>query len=235
MAPLVAELGKAFEKKNSEARIEVQAGGSSKGITDCRDKLSDIGMVSRELNPEEKDLKAFAIAQDGLAFIVHTKNKTQNLTKEQVIGIYTGQITNWKQVGGGDEKITVVSKAEGRAALEFFLHYFKLKNSQIKAAVIIGDEEQGIKTVSSTPSAIAFLSVSSADIAEKNKGMVKSLSIDGVKANLANVKAKKYALARPLHLVTNGPPNELTQKFIAFISNPEGQALIEKLSYIPVR
>lgn len=236
VAPLLTELAKAFEQKEKSARFEVQMGGSSKGISDCRDQLNDIGMVSRALTVEERDLQPTTIATDGLAFIVHSSNNVTNLTSEQIREIYTGQITNWKQVGGEDQKIAVVSKAEGRAALEFFLSHFKLKNSEVKAAVIIGDEEQGVKTVTSTTGAIAFISVSSVAPSIKNKVPIRGLMVDGVKGDLAHIRSGKYKLVRPLNLVTRpSMKNETVKRFLAFVASKEGQQLVEKLSYIPAQ
>ena len=139
LAPLIAEIGKRFENLHPKVRIDVQSGGSSRGVADARQGLADIGMVSRAMKDEEKDLHAFPIARDGVGIILHKGNPVQVLADEHVVAIYTGKITNWKEVGGKDAPITVVNKAEGRSTLEVFLHYFKLKNTDVKAQVVIGD------------------------------------------------------------------------------------------------
>lgn len=154
LAPLIAEIGKRFESLYPTVRIDVQSGGSSRGVADARQGLADIGMVSRSMKEDERDLSAFPVARDGVCPILHQENPVQALTDEQVIAIYTGKITNWKAVGGTDAPITVVNKAEGRSTLEIFLHYFKLKNSDVKAQVVIGDNEQGVKTVAGNRNAI---------------------------------------------------------------------------------
>ena len=144
VAPLAAEIAKRYEKLHPGARIDVQMGGSSRGINDARMGLADIGMVSRALKPAEQDLTAFLIAMDGIGIILHKSNRVSQLSDAQIIAIYTGKIRNWQQLGGADLPITVVNKAEGRSTLELFLSHFALKNSQIKAQVVIGDNQQGL-------------------------------------------------------------------------------------------
>ena len=143
IAPLAGELARRFESLHPGTRVDVQTGGSARGINDARKGTADIGMVSRALKPEEKDLHAHTIALDGVGIILHASNRIDALSKQQVIDIYIGQIVNWKAVGGRDAPITVVNKAEGRSTLELFLNYLKLKNSDIKPHVIIGDNSRG--------------------------------------------------------------------------------------------
>ncbi len=108
----------------------------------------------------EKAWRSFSIARDGVTIILNKDNPLPALSDKQVVDIYTGKIKNWKEVKGKDAPITVVNKAEGRSTLELFTHYFKLKNSDIKAQVVIGDNEQGIKTVAGNPNAIGYVSIS---------------------------------------------------------------------------
>src|SRR5262249_42635338 len=102
LAPLIAEIGKRFESLYPAVRIDVQSGGSSRGVADTRQGLADIGMVSRAMKEDERDLSAFPVARDGVCPILHRDNPVQALTDEQVVEIYTGKITNWKTVGGAD-------------------------------------------------------------------------------------------------------------------------------------
>ncbi len=102
VAPLVAEIGKRFESLNPGVRVDVQSGGSARGIADARSGLADIGMVSRGLKSEEEDLKSFAIARDGIGMIVHRDNLVPTLSDEQVIAIYTGRLADWSEVGGAE-------------------------------------------------------------------------------------------------------------------------------------
>jgi phosphate transport system substrate-binding protein len=235
IAPLMSEVAKRFEAQNPGFRVDVQTGGSSRGSSDARQGLADIGMVSRDLKPEESDLDAHAVALDGVAVIVHGSNPISTLTDEQVVSIYTGKITNWKDVGGADAPIVVVNKAEGRSTLELFLHYFKLKNSDIKAQVVIGDNQQGIKTVEGNPGAIGYVSIGTAEYSVKHGEPLKMLPMAGVEASLENVRSKKFPMSRALHLVTKkGQQNELARKFITFAQAPENNDLVEKQYFVPI-
>ncbi|PIR15260.1 MAG: ABC transporter substrate-binding protein [Elusimicrobia bacterium CG11_big_fil_rev_8_21_14_0_20_64_6] len=235
VAPLAAELGKAFEKKHHEARIDVQSGGSSRGIADARSGLADIGMVSRALKDEEKDLQAFAIARDGVCVIIHKDNPIKALDDAQVVAIYTGKITNWKEVGGKDAAITVVNKAEGRSTLELFTHYFKLKNEDIKASIVIGDNEQGIKTVAGNPSAIGYVSIGTAEYDSQHGVRIKLLPVGGVKASISAVRDGTFPLSRPLNLVVKTPPEGLVKAFVDFARSSEVHELIKRQYFVAIK
>ena len=181
VAPLASEIGKRFETLNPGVRIDVQIGGSSRGIADARRGVADIGMASRALTETERDLFSFTIARDGVTLIIHSSNPLSSLSDEQVIAIYTGSITNWKDVGGPDAPITVVNKAEGRSTLELFLDYFTLKNADIQPHVVIGDNEQGVKTVAGNPHAIGYVSIGTAEYDATHGIPIKLLPIAGLR------------------------------------------------------
>ena len=168
-------------------------------------------MVSRALKENETDFQSFAIARDGIGIILENSNPVQSLSDEQVVDIYTGKIDNWQQVGGVNAPITVVNKAEGRSTLELFLNYFQLENSQIQADVIIGDNQQGIKTVAGNKNAIGYVSIGTAE-RDINAGVpLKLLSVGGIDASTATVQDGTFPLSRPLNLVTTETPSGLTK------------------------
>lgn len=234
VAPLVLELGKRYEKLNPGARVDVQSGGSGRGITDARTGLAQIGMVSRALTPKEADIVGHIIAYDGVCIIVHSSNPVAVLSDDQVKAIYTGQITNWKQLGGQDRQITVVNKAEGRSTLEVFIGHFGLKNSDIKAQVVIGDNPQGIKTVAGNPGAIGYVSVGAAEYEAGNKIPIKLLPMNGVAATAANVQAGKFPLSRPLNLVTKTAPEGAAKRFIDMAKSPAVADLVKAQYFVPL-
>jgi len=233
IAPLAAEIGKRFEALHSDVRVDVQTGGSSRGISDARAKLADIGMVSRALKDDEKDLPAFTLALDGIAVILNKANPVAALDKQQIIAIYTGKIVNWKDVGGNDAPITAVNKAEGRSTLELFLHYFGLKNTDVKPQVVIGDNQQGIKTVLGNPDAIAYVSIGTAEYEAGQGAAIKLLPLDGIAASVENVRNRSFPLARPLNLVTPAAPTGLVKDFIEFAESPQVHDLIEAQYFVP--
>jgi phosphate transport system substrate-binding protein len=234
VAPLAAEIAKKFESGHPGVRVDVQSGGSSRGITDARQGVADIGMVSRALKPEEQDLKAFSIARDGVTVILHKDNPVKSLSDKQIVDIYTGKVTNWQQLGGKNGTITVVNKAEGRSTLELFTHYFKLKNTDIKAQVVIGENEQGIKTVSGNPNAIGYVSIGSAEHSVVNKVAIKLLPVNGIAATTANVQNSTFPISRPLNLVTKTQPQGLTKQFIDFAESQQVSDIVKKQNFVLV-
>ena len=234
IAPLASELAKAFEKKFPESRVDVQSGGSSRGLSDARSGLSDIGMVSRDLTEKEADLQGTAIAYDGIAMIVHKENPISDLNDKQVVAIYTGKTANWKELGGTDQAITVVNKAEGRSTLELFLQFFALKNTDIKAKMIVGENEQAIKFVGGSKWAIGYVSVGTAEYASKVSKTIRTVRLNGIDATLQNVKNKTYPLRRTLNFVNIKPASETAQKFLGFIKDPVAIKIIEDQFFVPL-
>lgn len=234
IAPLALEIGKRFERLHPGVRVDVQTGGSSRGISDARAGLADIGMVSRALKPEEADLYGHTIALDGVTMIVHKTNPIPALTEDQIRAIYLGKITQWSEVGGLARKIVVVNKAEGHSTLELFLHYFKLKNPDIRAHVVIGDNQQGIKTVSANPNAIGYVSIGTAEYEAAHGTAIRLLPLHGVTASVAAVRSGTFPLSRPLNLVTKTPPTGLAKTFIEFAQSSSVHDLIDAQFFIPL-
>jgi phosphate transport system substrate-binding protein len=235
IAPVASELGRRFEMVHPGVRVDVQTGGSSRGVLDARQGLADVGMVSREMKPDEVDLKNFLIARDGIALIVHRSNLVKSLSFSEIVGIYTGAIASWKDVGGADRPITVISKAEGRSTLELFLHYFKLKNSQIKASVIVGDNEQDIKTIAGNADAIGYVSIGTAEVDIGSGVPIKLLPLEGVVPSSASVQNGSFPLSRELNLVTKTIPTGIVGEFIEFAQSPAAAAVISEQHFIVPR
>ncbi len=234
IAPVISEIGKRFESLHPAVRIDVQTGGSSRGVTDVRQGLADIGMVSRAMKDEEQDLHSFPIARDGVGLILHKGNPVQALTDEDVVAIYTGKMTNWKDVGGKDAPITVVNKAEGRSTLELFLHYFKLKNTDVKAQVVIGDNEQGVKTVAGNRNAIGYVSIGTAEFDESQGVPIKLLPVGEVAASTEMVRNRTFPLSRPLHIITRTPPAGVAKTFIDFAQSKGVHDIITQQYFVPL-
>lgn len=234
VAPLAAEIGKRFEARHPGVRVDVQTGGSSRGIQDVRNGLADIGMVSRALKDSERDLQAHSIALDGISVIVHRDNPVSTLSDPQIAAVFTGRLSNWRDLGGPDRRITVVNKAEGRSTLELFLAHFGLKNSDIEAHVVIGDNQQGIKTVAGNPGAIGYVSIGSAESQAALGTPIKLLPVTGVSASAENVRAARHPLARTLNLVTLGEPGGIAARFIEFARSAEVHDLVEAEHFAPL-
>ena len=235
VAPLAAEIAKRFESEHPGVRIDVQTGGSSRGVADARRGSADIGMASRALKESESGLLSFTIARDGICVILNSANPIKELTEQQVVDIYTGKIDNWSQVGGNDAPITVVNKAQGRSTLELFLEYFKLEATQVAADVIIGDNEQGIKTVSGNKNSVCYVSVGAAEYSAETGVPIKLLPLNGVPANIETVADGSFPLNRPLNLLTNAPPKGLKKVFIDYAKSQKVHDLVTDLYFVPVK
>jgi phosphate transport system substrate-binding protein len=252
VAPLFAEIAKRFEARAAGVRVEVQTGGSSRGIADVRRGTADIGMVSRNLAADEADLVATPIAQDGLAVIVHRDNPVASLSQAQVRAIYRGEIDNWSAVGGPDLPILVVHKADGRATQVLFLENFGLKNPEVHPDTIVGDNAQGLKMVAGHAGAIGYVSIGAAATHAKRDGTIRMLPHDGLAASLDAVARGLWPMRRPLHLVTRGRPvtegrlvtggrpvtrgrpAQRVTALIEFARSPAVHDLIRSLGFVPV-
>jgi len=234
IAPLAMEIGKRFSQLYPDIRVDVQTGGSSRGVADARTGLNDIGMASRALKSDELDLMPFTIAMDGVAIIIHKDNPIAALSTAQIKAIYTGEITDWAQINGTAGNITVVHKAAGHSTLELFLAFFNLKNSQIKPHIIIGDNQQGIKTVAGNRNSIGYVSIGTAEYEINHNTPIKLLPIAGVSASTENVTNGTFKLSRPLNLITSGEPSPLAKRFIAFAQSLQINDLIQAQYFVPI-
>lgn len=235
IAPLALEIAKRYEEQNGTVRIDVETGGSSRGMADARKGLADIGMVSRSLKADEADLTGHLLARDGVGIIVHASNPIEAITGAEVVSIYKREITSWETLGGPDARIILIHKAEGRSTLEVFLDHFKLDNPSITPDVIVGDNEQGIKTVAANPSGIGYVSIGTAEVAIENGAAIKLVKLDGVEASTATVADGSFPMARELNLVTHGDISEKAAAFLAFAQSAEVDDLIKGQSFVPPR
>ena len=231
MTPLLREIGQRFESSHADVHVDVQAVGSTRGVTDARQGLADIGMVARLLKPNESSLHATPIARDGVCFLVHRTNPVAKLTDEQIVRMYTRGVTNWKVLGGADLPITLVHMKENNALLELFLDHFKLRSTQIRADALVSDSEQGIQAVTERPGAIGYVSCSRAQSIGENVP-VRVLPSEGIEPTPANVRDGTYPLSRPLNLVTREEPRGLTKEFIDFARSNAVVDLIEKYHFV---
>lgn len=232
VGPLMEKVAAEYEGINSNVSIEINQVGSSAGIKDTINGVSDIGMASRELKAEEaNEVTGTEVAFDGIALITHKSNPVKNITLEQVKDIYTGKITNWKELEGGiDAPIVVVSREEGSGTRDAFQEIVGYKSEDLIVDATISDGNGNIKsTVERNENAIGFVSFEYLD------DSISSLNVDGVAPEAALVKEGKYKLSRPFILATKGDSNENAKKLIDFILSDDGQKIVEDNKLIPVK
>lgn len=233
MAPMVAEIAKRFQRLHPEVQIDVQAGGSGRGLSDARQGKADIGMVSRALTEEEGDVYGYPIARDGICMVVHKDNPVQTLTSQQVVKIYTGKIANWKKVGGKDTPIAVMNAEAGRSSAELFTHYFDVKYDDVKAQRVLGDNPARIKAIAENPEAIIYMSVGEAERSAQAGAPIKLLPLDGVAATSKNIRSGNFPISRALTLVSKELPKGLVKEFINFSLSPQVTEIIVKHDFVP--
>jgi len=234
IAPLINDIAQRYENLHPDIRVDVQTGGSSRGVNDTRKQLANLGMVSRPLKPNEHDIQAHTIAWDGITIILHKDNPITQLSRQQIIDIYTGKINNWRELGGDKLDIVVVNKSAGHSTLGLFLAYFQLKNSEIHADIIIGDNQQGLKTVAGNPQAIAYVSIGSAAFEVNHGAAIQLLPIEGISPTLDNLKQQRFPLARPLNLITlKANDNTVADQFIRYSQSNKVHDLISGHFFIP--
>ncbi len=230
VGPLAEKLAMKYEE-NENVKIEVNQIGSSAGIANAMNGVSQIGMSSRDLKQDEKDsgVQEFIIAYDGIVVVAHPSNKVKDLTMEQVKQIYTGEITNWKEVGGKDLEIVVVSREDGSGSRDAFQEIVGYKSGQLIRNAIVASGNGNIKTtVAMNKHAIGFISFEYVD------DSISTMNINGVEAKAENVLNGTYSLSRPFLFVHKEDVPKAAQAFMEFILTPKAQKIVEEAGAIPL-
>lgn len=216
-----------FEAQNPDVTIEYTGSGSSAGITDTKSGTNNIGAASREIKEEEKEdaLKTEVFAYDGIAIIVNPANEAvKDITEEQLADIYSGKITNWKEVGGNDEDIFVVSREESSGTRSAFEELIKLEDAGGLSGNASVSEGNGPvqAAVAGNENAIGYVSFSFID------DTVKSLTVAGVEPTAELAKSGEYPLSRPfLFCYYDDKVTDAGKAFLEFAISEEGQAAVD--------
>jgi phosphate transport system substrate-binding protein len=223
--PHAEVLAKAFQANNSGVQVFVQGGGSSAGVTAVGAGTADIGMSSANLSTSQlskyPNLKVVPIAVDGIAVIVSPQNTVNNLTMNQTRDIFTGNITNWNQVGGSDAKINVVNREEGSGTRDG-IQKIVLKGGNFSSGGITQSSTGAVRSyVAGDPNAIGYISFAEVD------NSVKALNINAVAPKYDTIADGTYPIQRYFLLVTNGDPTGNAKAFIDFTLSPAGQAILK--------
>ncbi|HBC97007.1 MAG TPA: phosphate ABC transporter substrate-binding protein [Clostridium sp.] len=238
LQPLAEQLGKTFTQKNSKATVNVQGGGSGTGLNLALQGTADIGnsdvTAESKLDASKaKQLVDHKVCAIGFAVVVNPSVKVDNLTKDQIQKIFTGEITNWKDVGGDDMKINIINRTKSSGTRATF-----------KDTVMGGkDEKEGLGTtqdsngnvenaIKTTQGSISYLALSY--LTDSVKANVKPLKIEGVEATSENIIAKKYPFWSYEHMYTKGEAKGVAKAFIDYTLNSENKDTIKKLGYIPM-
>ena len=231
LLPLLKPAQEEFQNQHEKVTVNVAGGGSFTGMNQVAEGSVDIGNSDVNLPDDYKDkgLIDHKIVVEPFVFIVDKANKVDNLTKQQVVDILTGKITNWKEVGGADQKITLIHRAKSsgsRATISDVV----LKGAAFTDDAVIQDSNGAVRAaISSTPGAIGYVDAPYADES------VKVLKFDGVEFSAQNIIDGKYPIYGYGHMYTKGEPKGAVKAFIDYIMSDEFQnSQVEKLGFIPV-
>ncbi len=237
LQPLVDQASKTFMDKHSGVTIQVQGGGSGTGLTQVSEGQADIG--NSDVYAEEKleadkaaELVDHQVAVVAMATVVNPDIKVDNLTKQQLIDIYTGKVTNWSEVGGDDLKIAIINRPSSSGTRATFETYaLGQKTEDLQGSVQEDSSGNVRKIIGETPGAIGYLALSYLN------DTVKTVSYEGVAPTEENVANGTYPVWAYEHMYTKGEPNELAKAFLDFMMSPEIQdenGPVVQLGYIPI-
>ena len=235
--PIAQAAAEMFMRQNPDVDITVRGGGSGVGIASFIDKTCDIADSSRAIKTEEvekaavnhRDPLAHVVAMDGIALIVNPANPLTAISKSQVKDIFTGNISNWKELGGNDEKIVVISRDSSSGTFEAF-GTLALSGAKVRSDALLQASNQAVASVvTRTPGAIGYVGLGYIS------SEVKALTLDGVMPSKETVLTNKYAFCRPLYMFTNGEPTGATRDFIDFVTSKEGQKIVDEQGYVGLK
>ncbi|MHC1721320.1 MAG: phosphate ABC transporter substrate-binding protein [Clostridiaceae bacterium] len=237
LQPLAEQAGKAFTEKNPEAVINVQGGGSGTGLKLVSEGTANIG--NSDVAAEKKLDKALAdqltdykVCGIGFAVVVNKDVQVDSLTAEQIQDIFTGKVTNWKEVGGQDLKIEVVHRAKSSGTRATFVETVMGGVDENDGIGTMQDSSGAVeKAIAGTQGSISYLAMSY--LTDEVKKNVSPIKIDGTEASKANIISGTYKFWSYEHMYTKGEATGVTKAFIDYIMSDECKPLVEKLGYIP--
>lgn len=240
--PLSQKEAESYMKTNKSAKITVIGGGSGVGLAALVDGTTDIAMSSRKMKMTEKmkltdagkAVKETTIAFDALAVIVNPANKVSQLTREQLEGIFTGKIKNWKDVGGNDMPVTVYSRETSSGTYEFFKEH--VLNNKNYASSVLSMPATGaiIQSVSQTKGAIGYVGLA---YVEKDVKTIKVSYDKGktfIEPSMETAKNKTYPVIRPLYYYYLSSSEKMIKPFVDFILSADGQKIVQEVGYVPL-
>ena len=246
VTPISSVWAEEFMKKNPRTSIAVSGPGSGVGIAALIDGTTDICQASRPMSQAEIDkAKAngrtpveFIIAYDGLAIVVNPSNPVNELTMEQLSNIYQGKITNWKDVGGKDLPIVALSRDSNSGTHVFFKeHVVQMKDKKAEygeKVLFLPSTEAGVTETAKNERAIFYAGLGYVSKDVKVLGVKKDAASPAVQPSIKTVHDNSYPVSRPLFFYTPGQPSGVVKAFIDYAKSKEGQAVVEKMGYVPL-
>ncbi|MFH1449301.1 MAG: phosphate ABC transporter substrate-binding protein [bacterium] len=244
MVNLVQAWAENFMKKNPSLSVAITGGGSGTGIAALLNNTCHMTMSSRKIEGEELELakskkinpKEFIVGLDGIAVVVHPSNPLDKLTFKQISDVFTGKITNWKDLGGKECKIMVISREVNSGTYHYFKeHVLGEKNEYTENALLLISSQAVADEIAQNPRAIGYYGMGYLSPNQKPLAIAKDANSSFVTPTFENVKNGTYHISRPLFFYTNGKPQGVVKKFIDFILSDEGQRIVKEINFVPIR
>jgi phosphate transport system substrate-binding protein len=235
--PIAQMVSEVYMKANPDVRISISGGGSGNGMKALIDGSTDIADSSRFIKDKEVKLAVengrypvpFAVAYDCIIPVVHPSNSITNLTLDQLKAIYKGEIKNWKDVGGPDRKIVIISRDTSSGTYEVWEEKIMKKERVYPGALLQASNGAVVQAVSKNKNAIGYIGLGYLDAS------IKALSANGITGSPETTLNGTYPVSRPLYMFTAGWPKGDTLKFINFVIHPQkGQKYVAKAGYVPL-
>ncbi len=249
MVNLVQSWAEEFMKTQPDLFVAVTGGGSGTGLAALINGSSEIAASSREIKAQEMvlakkkgvDPKEFKVALDGLAVIVNPKNPVKQLTLDQLAGIFTGKIKNWKELGGIDSKIVILSREVNSGTHVYFKEHV-LRKGDAKSqeefssdALLLPSSQAIADEVKQNSGAIGYFGMGYIGKDHQALLVAKDAQSEYVYPSVEAVISGKYPISRPLFIYTNGEPQGAVKQFLDYILSPAGQALVSKMDFVPIQ
>lgn len=235
--PVMQKAGEAFMAANPGIHLVISGGGSGNGIKALVDGLCQVAMSSRDIKENERSLATsknvtpvrIPVAVDALVPVVNPANKVVDLSQEQLRDIYAGKIRNWKDVGGADAKIVVISRDTSSGTYETWEEMIMKKQKVAPSALLQASNGAVVQAVSKNKNAIGYIGFGYLDKS------LKALHVNGLEATPANALSRAWPISRELYVFTNGQPAGAVKELIAFLLDPQkGQKLVRETGFIPL-
>ena len=249
MVNLAQAWAEKYMENNPKEFVAVTGGGSGTGLSSLISGTCDIAMSSRNIKEKEIALAKqrginpyeIKVALDGLAVVVNPKNPVSKLTIDQLAKIFTGKITNWKELGGEDKKIVLLSREVNSGTHVYFKEHVLRKNDPNSKeefapnALMLPSSQAIADEVAGNPSAIGYYGMGYISAKQKAISVAQDEKSEYIAPTIENVVNGKYPISRPLFIYTNGQPQGLVKKFVDFALSKEGQDIVLKTDFVPIK